>query len=186
MRNEELNKISFDSLSPGADEVFDFVDVGLPSTIMPEEEYKQRLYHLLDMICDKSDTSAKSQQLPDVLVVEAGASPCENYNGNVVLDTFNKLYRTSQPHQKSSNLFVVLCANDPYAVTGFQKLSNLSVDMVSGVISNTKAGRELIENMNHVPTLSLATDASIGELMELMTNKLYGLKKKMMSIQMEL
>ena len=153
---------------------------------MPQEEYKQRLYHLLDMICDKSDTAAKPQKLPDVLVVEAGASPCENYNGNVVLDTFNKLYRTSQPQQKSNNLFVVLCANDPYAVAGFQKLSNLSVDMVSGVISNTKAGRELIENMNHVRTLSLATDASIGELVELMTNKLYVLKKRMMCIQMEL
>ena len=43
------------------------------------------------------------------MVVEAGASPLEPYNGSVVVD-----------YLKDQTCFTVLCASDPYAALGVQ------------------------------------------------------------------
>ena len=50
----------------GAEHIFDFVDAGLPSTVVPEKEYRQVLRRLLSRIATAD---------ADVLVAEVGASP---------------------------------------------------------------------------------------------------------------
>ena len=61
----------------GAREIYDFVDVGLPSTIVPEDEFRRAIRPLLNHINDRA---------PDLLVAEAGASPLEPYNGAALMD----------------------------------------------------------------------------------------------------
>jgi len=82
----------------GADDIYDFVDVGLPTTTVDPEEYRPRLRQLLSLIAARS---------PDIVVAEAGASPLEPYNGEVVLEELGDCVRCT-----------VLCASDPYAVSG--------------------------------------------------------------------
>jgi hypothetical protein len=143
----------------GATSVLDFVDVGLPSTVLPPEEYRKSLQKLFGMI---------NTRHPDVQVIEAGASPCESYNGQVVLEAFC--------HHK--NLFVILCASDAYAVTGAkQHLATVGIkpDLVAGIIANTSAGRDLVMKMNNIPASGLDSDEAIEEFVALMSKKL-GLK----------
>src|SRR5690606_28234272 len=55
----------------GADFIADFVDAGLPSTVVPRDEYEAALRRL-------GATVAAAE--PDVVIAEAGASPLEPYN----------------------------------------------------------------------------------------------------------
>ena len=48
----------------GASEIFDFVDVGLPSTVVAEDEFRNAIRPLLRYIDERG---------PDFLVAEAGA-----------------------------------------------------------------------------------------------------------------
>ncbi|MEO0332490.1 MAG: hypothetical protein AAF223_12535, partial [Bacteroidota bacterium] len=64
-------------MDAGADAILDFVDVGLPSTVCPEETYTPALEKLLSMM---------AHQPADVAVVEIGASPLEPYNGDVAIE----------------------------------------------------------------------------------------------------
>ncbi|MDJ0827022.1 MAG: hypothetical protein QNJ16_16125, partial [Rhodobacter sp.] len=68
----------------GAADVFDFVDVGLPSTVCPPEDFGPLLTELLSKI---AATGA------DVLVAEAGASPLEPYNGSVAMQMIDDKVR---------------------------------------------------------------------------------------------
>jgi hypothetical protein len=115
-----------------ADAVLDFIDVGLPSTVLPKEKYRTKLHQLFGMM---------EQCNPDVMVVEAGASPCESYNGQVVLEAFSQ----------HPNLLVILWASDAYSVLGAkQYLEAFAIvpSLVSGMVANTKAGRELVEKLS--------------------------------------
>jgi hypothetical protein len=56
----------------GAEWIYDFVDAGLPSTVHPEDEYRQFAGELL---------SRMAGEPADVAIVELGASPLEPYNG---------------------------------------------------------------------------------------------------------
>ena len=132
----------------GADAVFDFVDAGLPSSAVPLEEYKQSLRLLLSMV---------SAQNPDIVVAEAGASPFEVYNGATALQAVANQAR-----------FLVLCANDPYAVLGASQSLDMKPDMISGVATSTSAGIELVEQLAGVPALSLCTDESVNELRKML------------------
>lgn len=136
----------------GADAIFDFVDVGLPSSIIPPEDFRHSLQQLLAMI---------SAQSPDVVVAEAGASPFEPYNGAVVLEEIAEQIT-----------FTVLCASDPYAVIGVSQSFGLTPDIVSGITTNTTAGIELVEKLAKVPALSLTTDDSVNKLRALLKNLL--------------
>jgi hypothetical protein len=60
----------------GCDRIFDFVDVGLPSSIAPPEDFRASLQTLLSLI---------EAEQPDVVVAEAGASPHEPYNGAITV-----------------------------------------------------------------------------------------------------
>ncbi len=132
----------------GADRIFDFVDAGLPSSVVPPEDFRHSLRQLLSRIM---------LQRPDVLVVEAGASPFEPYNGAIVLDEM-------ADHIK----FTVLCASDPYAVIGVSQSFGITPNIVSGITTNTTAGIELVEKLAKVPALSLTTDESVDKLRALL------------------
>lgn len=132
----------------GADIVFDFVDVGLPSTVVPPEHFKYPLRQLLSMI---------SATHPNVVVAEAGASPLEDYNGSIVLEEMAH-------HAK----FVVLCASDVYSVLGFTQECGLTPHLVTGIVTTTSAGIELVERLTGIPALNLCTKDSVTELEKLL------------------
>ena len=111
----------------GADDIYDFVDVGLPSTIVEPEEYRMRLRDLLSLVAARN---------PDVVVAEAGASPLEPYNGEVVLDELGDHVRCT-----------VLCASDPYAVSGVIAGFGYEPDVVAGIAANTTASVELVRRL---------------------------------------
>ena len=134
----------------GADAVFDFVDAGLPSSIVPPDEYRESLKKLISLI---------SAEHPDVVVAEAGASPFEPYNGLIALQEIGD--RAS---------FVVLCAGDPYAVLGLIQAFGIDKpNIVSGIVTATSAGIELVEEVSGVPAMSLQTEESVAELRELLS-----------------
>jgi len=133
----------------GADAVFDFVDAGLPSSVVPPEDYHRALKLLLAKV---------SASNPDVVVAEAGASPFEAYNGATAMREMTK----------RADL-IVLCASDPYAVLGVMKTYGIQPDLISGIATTTSAGIELVQTMTGIPALSLQTEESINELRKLLT-----------------
>jgi molybdopterin-guanine dinucleotide biosynthesis protein len=139
----------------GADKIFDFVDVGLPSSIVPAEEFRSSLQQLLTRIASEK---------PDIAVVEAGASPLEPYNGSIVLE-----------EMKEQIICTVLCASDPYAVVGVSQSFDLVPDFISGVATNTTAGVELVEKMTGIKALMLSERSSLPELRQLLQEKLTNL-----------
>lgn len=136
----------------GAAAIYDFVDVGLSSTVCPRDEYRIALSTLLSMI---------ASERPDVVVVEAGASPFEPYNGDIVMEAISDQVRLS-----------VLCASDPYAVVGVVRGFDLVPDFVSGIATNTEAGIQLIHNLTDCEALNLMDPASRPRLAEILNNRL--------------
>jgi hypothetical protein len=111
----------------GADDIYDFIDVGLPSTIVDPEEYRIRLRRLLCFIAAGE---------PDVVVAEAGASPLEPYNGEIVIE------------ELADNVAAtVLCASDPYAVAGVIQGFGYKPDVIAGIATNTSSSVELIKKL---------------------------------------
>ena len=136
----------------GADRIVDFVDVGLPSSICPPEDFRIAVRQMLALIA----TAA-----PDVAVVEAGASPYEPYNGDIVLQELGDRIRCT-----------VLCASDPYAVLGVSQSFGLQPDLVSGITTNTSAGIELVQTLTGVPALNLTDPAAQQPLMQVLRQTL--------------
>lgn len=119
----------------GADAIHDFVDVGLPSSILPPEEFRAPLRTLLGIVAAHE---------PDVVVAEAGASPVEPYNGEVVMEEIRAHVRMT-----------ILCASDPYAVIGVMKGFDLTPDLVAGRATSTRAGVEVVQRLCEVEALEL-------------------------------
>lgn len=136
----------------GADYIFDFVDVGLPSSIVPEKEYLSRIRTLISMM---AGTDA------DIAVVEIGSSPLEPYNGNLAIRSIAKHIRC-----------VVLCAFDPYAVYGVMKSFNMRPDVVSGPATNTLGGKDLIEKLCGVKALNIVDPKEWPALQEILFERL--------------
>jgi uncharacterized NAD-dependent epimerase/dehydratase family protein len=136
-------------LDAGADAVFDFVDVGLPSSVVDPEQYRTPLRDLLGLIGEAN---------PEVLVAEAGASPLEPYNGQVALDELGDTVS-----------FTVLCASDPYAVVGVMRGYGIIPDLVAGVATSTSAGVELVGKLTGVKALNLLDASSTAELQDMLT-----------------
>ena len=138
----------------GAEHVFDFVDAGLPSTVCPPERFDVAMQLLVSRIaaCEA-----------DVLVVEAGASPLEPYNGATVVE-----YLRGLP------CFTILCASDPYAVLGVQTAfdNHLKADLVAGPATNTEAAIRLVGQLTGLPALNLLDRASYPQLVSMLRNKL--------------
>lgn len=119
----------------GADHVADFVDAGLPSTVVPDDEFQAALERL------ESNLSAAE---PDIVIAEAGASPLEPYNGELAVR-----------HFKDKLCAIVLCASDPYAVVGVIQAFGVQPDLISGRATSTEAGIELIGKLAGIPALNL-------------------------------
>lgn len=132
----------------GAAAIFDFVDVGLPSTVCPPDEYRRALALLMQKI---------AAARPDVVVVEAGASPLEPYNGQLAIETIRDQVQLT-----------FLCASDPYAVVGVTQGFGFQPDWVAGVATSTSAGRRLIERLSGIPALNLIDPESLPRLRQLL------------------
>ncbi len=132
----------------GAESIFDFVDMGLPSTICPPREYGRKLEGLLARM---SDVPA------DTAVIEVGASPLEPYNGAGAVRRISESVKLT-----------ILCASDPYAVLGIMEAFDLVPDLVTGITSNTLAGVELVEKLTRVRCLNLRDARSHAPLDDLL------------------
>ena len=119
----------------GAAEVYDFVDAGVPSTVVPEDEFRRAIRPLLSYIGGRE---------ADFMVVEAGASPLEPYNGAAAIDELGANVRCT-----------ILCATDPYAVVGVQKAYGLRPDLVAGPATNTSAALDLVEKLTGLPGINI-------------------------------
>lgn len=133
----------------GASEIFDFVDAGMPSTVVPEEEFRAALRPLLSHINGLG---------PDFLVAEAGASPLEPYNGAAAIDELGDNIKCT-----------ILCASDPYAVVGVQQAFGLRPDLVAGPSANTSAGIELVEKLTGLPAINIQDDGAQQKFRDFLT-----------------
>ena len=122
-------------LKTGATEIFDFVDVGLPSTVCPEQEFREAIRPLLNHINGLG---------PDLLVVEAGASPLEPYNGAALIEELGH-----------NIVCTILCASDPYAVVGVQQAFGLKPDLVTGPAAQTTAAVELVLKLTGLRAINI-------------------------------
>ena len=136
----------------GADFVFDFVDVGLPSTVVPTEEYEVCLRELLSIFAGAE---------VDVAVLEIGASPLEPYNGDMAFRAIEKCVRCT-----------ILCASDPYSVVGVMDAFGVRPDLVSGVATNTYAGVDLIEKLSGVKAVNVLNPTYLPEMEQVLCEKL--------------
>jgi hypothetical protein len=128
----------------GADHIFDFVDAGLPSTVVAEKEYRKALRNLL---------SRMAAVEADVLVAEVGASPLEPYNGAAAIEEIGANVRCT-----------VLSASDPYAVTGVTAAFGHRPDLVTGLATSTRAGIELVERLSGVRAINVLNRESLPTL----------------------
>ncbi|PTN11811.1 hypothetical protein [Nitrosomonas aestuarii] len=133
----------------GADHIFDFMDIGLPSTVCDPDQFRPLLRQLMYRI---DDTKA------DVLVAEAGASPLEPYNGSVAVEELEPWVRCT-----------VLCASDPYAVAGVIAAFASKPDIIAGGAANTSAGIALVEKLTHLKAMNLQNKNSIPELKKILS-----------------
>ena len=136
----------------GAAEIYDFMDVGLPSTVVPADQYRAMIRPLLSHI---------SKQKPDFLVAEAGASPLEPYNGATAIEELGENVRCT-----------ILCASDPYAVVGVQQAFNLDPDLITGPAANTTAAIELVRQLTGVPSLRNFGPGSAAAMRDFLIDKL--------------
>lgn len=136
----------------GADAIIDFVDAGLPSSICPRKVFLSKVEYIKNFI-----SSVKA----DVAVIEIGASPLEPYNGDLAINAIKKQIKC-----------VVLCASDPYGAYGIIKAFNLQPDIVTGIATNTIAGRHLVQNLCDVKALDVIDPSTTIELKEILSRKL--------------
>lgn len=136
----------------GAAEIYDFVDVGLPSTVVPESEFRAAIRPLLHYIDGRG---------ADFLVAEAGASPLEPYNGAAAIDELGDNIRCT-----------ILCASDPYAVVGVQTAFGLIPDLVAGPATNTTAAIDLVMKLTGVPGINVVNPGSEPAFRDFLAKKL--------------
>jgi hypothetical protein len=139
-------------LKTGAREIYDFVDVGLPSTVVPEKEFRKAIRPLLNHINDRK---------PDLLVVEAGASPLEPYNGAALIDELG-----------DNIICTILCASDPYAVVGVQQAFGLTPDLVTGPATTTSAAVALVKKLTGLRGINIIDPAAKVPFREFLLEKL--------------
>ena len=139
-------------LKTGAEEIYDFVDVGLPSTIVTELDYRRAIRPLLNHI---------NTQKPDLLIAEAGASPLEPYNGAALMDELG-----------DNVVCTILCASDPYAVVGVQKAFGLTPDLVTGPATTTSAAVELVRKLTGLHGINIIDPGTTAEFRDFLLDHL--------------
>ncbi|MDH3480804.1 MAG: DUF1611 domain-containing protein [Gammaproteobacteria bacterium] len=128
-------------LKTGASEIYDFVDGGLPSTAVPEKQFRDAIRPILNHV---------HRRKPDFVLVEAGASPLEPYNGSALIDELG-----------DNIVCAILSASDPYAVVGVQKAFGLKPDLVTGPATTTSAAVELVKKLTGLPAINIIDPAAI-------------------------
>lgn len=136
----------------GAEWIYDFVDAGLPSTVVPEDEYRDAIRGLL---------SRMAADPADVAVIEIGASPFEPYHGEAAMEILEPAVRCT-----------VLAAFDPYAAKGLMDIGGIRPDLICGPTANTEAGVEMTKRFCNVPVLSLARPENHAALDQILRNRL--------------
>lgn len=136
----------------GAAHVFDFVDVGLPSTVVPEQEFRTAIRPMLTHI-DKLK--------PDYLIAETGASPLEPYNVAAAMQELG-----------DNIVCIILAASDPFAVVGVQKAFNVTPDLVTGPAANTSAAVALVRKLADLPAINVIDRSTMPEFTAFLSNKL--------------
>lgn len=136
----------------GASQIYDFVDAGLPSTIVPEMEFRAAIRPLLGLI---------DEHQPDVMVAEAGASPLEPYNGAALMDELGDAIRC-----------IVLAAFDPYSVVGVQQAFGVTPDLVTGPATSTTAACALVDKLTGIQSINVLDPASVPAFRDLLAEKL--------------
>ncbi|MDH4072090.1 MAG: hypothetical protein OEV41_03170 [Gammaproteobacteria bacterium] len=137
----------------GAEAVFDFVDAGLPSTVVPEDDFRHAIRPLLNHIHNLG---------PDFVVVEAGASPLEPYNGAAAIEELGEQNIRCK----------ILCALDPYAVVGVEKAFGLEPDLVTGPATSTSAAIDLVRRLSGVEGLNVMDPESLPVLRDVLKRTL--------------
>jgi dethiobiotin synthetase len=137
----------------GANAIYDFVDAGLPSTVVPEEQFREYIRPLLHHINNLE---------PDFAVIEAGASPLEPYNGEAAMDEIGEANIRCK----------ILCASDPYAVVGVEKAFGLIPDLVTGPATSTSAAIDLVKKMTGVEAINIMDPDNIPLLRNVLKEKL--------------
>jgi hypothetical protein len=127
----------------GAVNIYDFVDAGLPSTIVAEPDYRDAVRPLLQRIAGDR---------PDFLVCEAGASPMEPYNGAAAINLLG-----------DSIACTILCATDPYAVVGVKHAFGLEPDLVTGPATNTSAAIDLVRKLTGLHGINIIDPDAMPE-----------------------
>ena len=135
----------------GADHFFDYVDVGLVSTVCARADFDAGLEALLAII---AGTGA------DVAVCEIGASPLEPYNGDAALERLKPNVRLA-----------ALCASDAYAAHGFCQSCDCAVDFVTGPAANNSAARALVKKLTALPAFDLSDKRHVAKLRALLGEK---------------
>lgn len=124
----------------GATAIFDFVDAGLPSSAVPTQEYLAAIRIVLGRMATCG---------ADVAVIEAGASPLEEYNGAALASLIGDRV-----------CFTLLCASDPYAVAGLVSAFGTRPDLVAGGAANTTSGVLLVDTLSGLPAVNLQDPAN--------------------------
>jgi len=139
-------------LKNGAREIYDFVDVGLPSTVVPEQDFRDAIRPLLNHI---------NERKPDLLVVEAGASPLEPYNGEALVEELG-----------DNIVCTILCASDPYSVVGVQQAFGVTPDLVTGPATTTSAAVDLVKKLTGLQGINILDPAMKEPFREFLFDKL--------------
>lgn len=154
---QDLLKLSDAGVSP----VYDFVDMGLPSTCNgnPQEVVESAL-NLVDLA--KKDN-------PDCILVEFGDAVLGEYHVAEIL--MNKLF-------KSQIKIVILAANDLAGIKGTMDILlswGIKIDIVTGPIANSHIGINLIEKHFHLKAESNLHN--IPNTIEILKKKIFPAKK---------
>ena len=96
----------------------------------------------------------------DLAIVEIGASPLEPYNGDIAIKLIGDQIKC-----------IILSASDPYAVYGLMKAFEIIPDIVTGIASNTIAGRAMVEELCGVKALNLIDFGTTSQLKKFLTEK---------------
>ncbi len=133
----------------GADAVYDFVNVGLPSSIFPREAFRKKI---------KQITNRMASEQADIAVVEIGASPLEPYNGDLAIQAIRDQIKC-----------VILSASDPYAVYGLMKAFDIIPDIVTGKSTNTLAGQAMVEKLCGVPAINMIDPERMTDIKKILS-----------------
>ncbi len=142
----------------GADRVIDFVDAGLPSTIVDEPTFRRAMAVMLGMI---------QASRPDVVVIEAGASPLEPYNVGAAVETV-----------RDNVAVTILCASDPYAVLGVLAAFPIEADLVAGPAAATGAAVELVRKLCNLDAANVLDADGSARVERLLRSKFTGLGRR--------